>query len=319
MFATKKEPRWDPAIVTAARGLLAAQKTLPAWLLYDARGSALYEAITELPEYYLTRAERSIFEAHADAMVERAAQGHRLHLVELGAGTAAKSQLVVRAAVRMQGPTLFVPVDVSDTALDQACARFVFDSEVELRPLATTHEQALPHVLALGPRRLVLFIGSSIGNYLDPEAIRLLRQVRQAMAPGGGLLLGTDLAKAPEVLIPAYDDAAGVTAAFNKNLLVRLNDALSANFDLEKFHHLALWNATESRVEMHLESRCDQVVSLGPLGQVRFSKGERIHTESSIKYTLPRVEHLLEAAGFRREHTYYDDQKRFAVHFARAN
>ena len=180
------------------------------------------------------------------------------------------------------------------------------------------HDEALPHIRAIGPRRLVLFIGSSIGNFEDDEALQLLSGVRASLAPGGALLLGTDLRKDPAILIPAYDDARGVTAAFNKNVLARINRELGGAFDLDRFAHVALWNDEKSRIEMHLESLCDQQVEIAALGtEIRFRQGERIHTESSIKYDETRVDGILHAAGFVRERTFTDPEGLFAVHLAR--
>lgn len=304
-----------------ALGLAAAPKSLPPHLFYDDAGSALYERITELPEYYLTRVEREILEAHADAIVSRVREGtaHPLHVVELGAGSATKSQVILAAVVRAQGRCLYVPVDVAHGPLDEAARRLGRqEPDIEVRPLAARHEEAFPVVRRLGPRRLVLFIGSSIGNYDDREAIALLGGVRRSLAPGGALLLGTDWRKSPAVMLPAYDDAQGVTAAFNKNALAHVNRALDGNFDVDRFRHVALWNEAASRIEMHLESTCAQRVWIRALGlELRFARGERIHTESSVKYDLAHVERLLCAAGFAREATYFDPERRFAVHLAR--
>lgn len=302
-------------------GLSARAKRLPPYLFYDARGSELFEQITELPEYYLTRAERSILDARSDEIVRAAAGGASgpLHLVELGAGTATKSEILLSAAVRMQGPTIFVPVDVSGAALDEARERLATrQPRVAVRPVVARHEDAFGRMRALGPRRLVLFIGSSIGNHEDSEAIVLLAGVRSTLAPGGALLLGADLRKSPDVLVPAYDDAQGVTAAFNKNVLAHINRELGGHFDLERFRHVALWNDEASRMEMHLESTIEQAVAIDALElAVHFDEGERIHTESSIKYDDARIDRILGAAGFSRELTFKDDAERFALVLAR--
>lgn len=304
-----------------ALGLGRRRKTLPPYLFYDEAGSALYERITELPEYYLTRAEREIFETHADAIVTAARRGtsNLLHVVELGAGTATKSQIILAAVVRAQGHCLYLPVDVSQAPLEEAARRLRRqEPRVSVRPLVVPHEQSFDEVRRIGPRRLVMFIGSSIGNYDDHEAVALLHGVARSLAPGGALLLGTDWRKDPAEMIPAYDDAQGVTAAFNRNVLAHINRTLNARFQLERFRHVALWNDTASRIEMHLESTEDQLVPIHALGiEIRLSRGERIHTESSVKYDMPRIDRLLGAAGFRREQTYFDRGHRFAVHLAR--
>ncbi len=317
------------AIAAAAReGLLRprGEKRLPPWLFYDDEGSLLFEEITNLEAYYLTRAERSIFEAHADTIVAAAAKDatDALKVVELGAGTATKSQILLSALVRQQGRCLFVPVDVSAAALDLACARLVAQEPlVELRPLAMHNEQALDVVLGLGPRRLVLFIGSSIGNLDDDDAVKLLRKIRQNLLPGGVLLLGTDRLKDPAVILPAYDDDKGVTARFNLRALHQLNATLGATFDVDRFVHRAVWNAERSRVEMHLESVGAQRVEItcdadnAPL-VIEFADGERIHTESSHKYSEAKVASLMAQAGFTLEQTWTDDAQLFAVHLGRA-
>jgi dimethylhistidine N-methyltransferase len=290
-------------------------------LFYDQHGSSLYERITSLPEYYLTRVERSILEENADAIVAavRRANTHPLHVVELGAGTATKSQILLDAVVRAQGHCLYVPIDVSRAPLEQATRRLAREAPcVVVRPIATSHERALGELRSTSSRRLVLFIGSSIGNYEDCDAVALLARVRAILAPGGALLLGTDWRKSPSVLLPAYDDAQGVTAAFNKNLLTRINRELGGSFDLDRFSHVARWNERESRIEMHLQSACEQVVRIRALElEVRFTRGETIHTESSIKYDMPRVDRLLVAANLVRQHTYFDREQHFAVHLAR--
>ena len=311
----------SPLADDVRRGLAATPKRLPPHLFYDAVGSALYEAITALPEYYPTRTERAIFATHADAIVRLAREGADapLHLAELGAGSAAKTTLLLRAAVALQGACTYVPIDVSETALREARARIASEvPAVRVEPFVGRHDDALARIAALGPRRLVLFIGSSIGNYEDDEAVALLRGVRGALSPGCALLLGTDLRKSPARLIPAYDDPVGVTAAFNKNALARINRELGGRFDLTRFRHVARWDEARSRVEMHLESLVAQEVFIEALGlTVALREGERIHTESSVKYDLPRVDAILDGAGFARERTFTDDEGLFAVHLAR--
>jgi len=304
-------------------GLLSVPKVLPPHLFYDDEGSALYERITGLPEYYLTRAEREILEAHATEIVALAAEGldGALRVVELGAGSASKTEVLLRALVARQGHGSYIPIDVSPAAVGHARRRLrAVLPEVHVTPLITTHEEAPGTLKRLaGPRSLVLFIGSSIGNFEDHEASAILRGVGEALGPGTRLVLGTDLRKSPDVLVRAYDDAAGVTAAFNKNLLRRINRELGGHFDLERFRHVACWNEAASRIEMHLQSTVMQEVAIdGLLLCPRFEAGETIHTESSIKYDLPRVRALLGVAGFRLDHTFHDEARRFALHLARA-
>jgi L-histidine N-alpha-methyltransferase len=300
------------------RGLTSSPKTLPPHLFYDDAGSRLYELITELPEYYLTRAEREIFEAHSAEIVARATSraSQPLAVVELGAGSATKTEVLLRALLRRQASCLYVPIDVSPAAIELAERRLRVElPATRVRPLVMPHAHALRLLHEVPGPALVLFIGSSIGNLPDDEASSLLGGLRAALGPETSLLLGTDLRKSPATLLPAYDDAAGVTAAFNKNVLFRINRELGGHFDLDRFRHVARWNDGDSRIEMHLESTTSQVIAIDELDlRVRFEAGETIHTESSIKYDLSRVERLLRAGGFRRETTFYDDRGSFGLH-----
>jgi dimethylhistidine N-methyltransferase len=312
----------DQVASAVLNGLTSTPKRLPPWLFYDEAGSRLFDQITELPEYYLTRTERSILAAHAAEMIAAAAQpdgGHRLRLVELGAGSADKTRLLLAAAVAHQGTVLYEPVDVSASALEAARERI--EREIPAVTVAPWVED-YTHGLDLDPsgpgeRRLVLYIGSSIGNFEPDEALRLLQRVREALDPGDSLLLGVDLVKDEPTLLAAYDDKAGVTAAFNRNLLVRLNRELTADFDLDAFAHRARWNAARSRIEMHLESLIAQQVHLTALDlRVDFAEGETIHTENSYKYQSGQPEYMLRAAGFRPAHRWSDAKGWFAVYQA---
>ncbi len=317
---------FDERVAAAVRaGLASRPKRLPAWLFYDHAGSKLFEAITELPEYYLTRTERGILAANASEMVARAADGARLRITELGAGSADKTRLLLRAAVELQGMVLYEPVDVSASALDGAKQRIEREiAGVTVAPRAMDYTDGDGRRFDLGAadggeRRLVLYIGSSIGNFEPHQAARLLGRVRAGLETGDGLLLGVDLVKDEATLTAAYDDAAGVTAAFNRNVLVRLNRELDADFDAETFAHRAVWNARESRMEMHLVSRIAQQVSAGALDlTVAFAAGETIHTENSYKYVPGQAEALLAEAGFRAEATWTDARGWFAVCLGRA-
>jgi L-histidine Nalpha-methyltransferase len=302
--------------------VLSRPKRLPPRLFYDEEGMRLFERITALPEYYAARTERALLERHAEDIVAAAAAGtaQRIHVVELGAGTAMKSQILLHALTKRQGRTLFLPVDVSPAALKKAQLRLaVEEPTVDVRPLALRHEEALEQVRGVGPRRLVLFLGSSIGNFDDEDAIDLLRELRGSIAKGGALLLGTDRIKDLGVLLPAYDDAQGVTAAFNKNLLARINRELGGHFDLEAFAHRVRWNGVTPAVEMHIESLANQRVRIDALGAtVSFARGETIHTGSSIKYDEAHVERLLSRSGWARERTFTDERKWFGLSLCRA-
>ncbi len=311
----------SPIAGAVLRGLTAARKVLPAWLFYDRRGSELFEAITELPEYYLTRVERGLLEAHSAEIVRLACAGteRRVHVVELGAGSACKTRVLLAALVERQGRTLYVPIDVSQGALDDCTARLTHEApQVVVQPLAMRHEEALAEVVRVGPRRLVLFIGSSIGNLDDREAVALLASVRRSLAPGGALLVGADRRKPLDVLLPAYDDAQGVTAEFNRNMLARINRELDGHFDLGRFVHRAVWNEKASAVEMHLVSRGAQRVPIDALElTVELADGETIHTETSNKYDQARIHGIIRAAGFVPERDFVDEAGWFGLHFCR--
>jgi L-histidine Nalpha-methyltransferase len=318
-------PAINEAVADEARtGLTATRKTLTPWLFYDETGSNLFEQITTLSEYYLTRTERDIFATHANEIFDTL--GSNLTIAELGAGTATKTGILLRALARRQPTVLYQPIDISPTALDEAC-------ELERTiPGVTVHPQVanyitesvrierLPHT-----KILALYIGSSIGNFSPAEAHAILTRLRAELQPGDALLLGTDLAPSPtksiETLLAAYDDAAGVTAAFNSNILTRLNSDLDANFDLTRFTHQARWNPTESRIEMHLESTCAQTVripanSACPALALHFAPGETIHTENSYKFTTAAIATLLADANFSPTRTFTDPENLFAVTLA---
>jgi dimethylhistidine N-methyltransferase len=314
-------PEVEERIAFAVReGLGSVPKRLPPWLFYDAAGSRLFEEITERPEYYLTRTERSILAEHARAMMAGAAQGKRLRVVELGAGSADKTRLLLGAAVARQGMVVYEPVDVSESALQIAKERIereIAGVTVAPRVMDYTHGLELADT---DERQLVLYIGSSIGNFEPWQAEHLLKMVRATLKPGDGLLLGTDLVKDESILLPAYDDAADVTAAFNLNLLQRLNRELDANFDPESFEHRALWNGAKSRIEMHLVSRIAQRVCFRGLDfEVCFRENETIHTENSYKYRPGQPEEMLAKAGFARAGTWTDKCGWFAVCLGRAS
>jgi L-histidine N-alpha-methyltransferase len=315
----------NAAVLEAAiTGLTATpQKTLPPWLFYDETGSQLFEQITALPEYYLTRTERAIFTTFADEILEQAAGTSRLTLIELGAGSASKTGILLKAVVARQGSVLYQPIDISASALDEATASITASlPNVEIAAQVANYITQ-PFTLERQPDEVVLalYIGSSIGNFSPEEATGILRNLREHLIVGDTLLLGTDLApgahKPVATLLAAYDDAAGVTAAFNKNILTRLNRDLNAGFSVDCFRHRARWNAAASRIEMHLESRVDQTVTIGN-ERIAFRAGETIHTENSHKFTADALTKLFASAGFTAERTFYDPAQSFAVTLARA-
>ncbi|MCI0349698.1 MAG: L-histidine N(alpha)-methyltransferase [Acidobacteriales bacterium] len=299
-------------------GLTSRPKSLPPKLFYDAEGSAIFEEITRLPEYYLTRTELGILQERAGEICRHCEPG--VSLVELGAGSGHKTRTIIASLLRRQLWLNYFPVDVSAAALQSAKAALEAEFEyLSVRPIVMDYSESMRFLRRIPRPRLVLYIGSSIGNLEPRQAAFLLRQLRAQLEPGDCFLLGTDLVKERAILLPAYDDADGVTAAFNKNVLARINRELGGHFDLALFKHVASWNESESRMEMYLESRAEQVVRIDALNlSVPFAKGERIHTENSYKYRVEDVRFMLTEAGFELAHTWYDERKWFAVHLARA-
>jgi L-histidine Nalpha-methyltransferase len=279
----------------ALAGLTSTPKSLPPRWFYDERGSELFEAITRLPEYYPTRAERAVLTAHADAIA--AASGAEV-LVELGSGTSEKTRLLLTALRAAGTLRRFVPCDVDPSVLQAAGAAIIADYPgVEVEAVVgdfTRHLGELPR----SGRRLVAFLGSTIGNLEPPARAAFLAELARTLGPGDSFLLGTDLVKDPARLVRAYDDATGVTAEFNRNVLAVLNRELGADFDLTAFEHVAVWDAEEEWIEMRLRSRTDQVVRVAALDlDVPFAAGEEMRTEVSAKFRRERVEAELTAAG----------------------
>jgi L-histidine Nalpha-methyltransferase len=299
------------------RGLTAERKFLPPKYFYDELGSQLFEAICLLPEYYLTRAESEIFARRADEIAELAARGSAVTLFELGSGSATKTRRVVEALLKRQGRLTYVPVDISTPALEASARALLRDyPTLTVEAYASDYDAALPRLgesLDDSARALVLFLGSNIGNFDRAEARDFLRRVRGVLRDGDAVLVGADLKKDPAALEAAYDDALGVTAAFNLNLLARINRELAADFHLRDFRHVALYDGGRGRVEMHLESARAQLVRIRALGlDVHFREGERVHTENSYKYDLAELSALAAETGFRIARTWLDGGERFS-------
>ena len=276
-------------------GLTATPKQLPPKWFYDARGSELFDRITRLPEYYPTRAERAVLSARAAEVAELSGADT---LVELGSGTSEKTRLLLDALQAAGTLRRFVPFDVDPTVLGTAAEEVAREYPgVHVHAVAGDFERHLP-LLPGGGRRLVAFLGGTIGNLLPVPRARFLRDLTSTLVPGDGLLLGTDLVKSPERLVPAYDDAAGVTAEFDLNVLRVVNRELGADFDLDAFAHRAVWLEEPAWVEMRLESLRDQTVHVRALDlSVDFAAGEQMCTEVSAKFTEQRVRDELAAAG----------------------
>jgi len=302
------------------RGLIARPRSLSPWMFYDTEGSGLFERITDLPEYYPTRTERAILAEYADEIVARAHGNGRspLRLVELGAGTASKTCILLEAALRISDDVLYVPVDVCSDALELACENVARElPEVCLQPVVRNY---VTHPLQLEPfngTTLALYIGTSIGNFSPDEAQLILRNLGSQLQAGDALLLGTDMVKDESTLLAAYDDSEGVTAAFNLNILHRLNRELAADFNAGSFRHRAVWNSIESRMEMHLESTLEQYVTIEHAGlDLHFEADETIHTESSYKFTDESIHNLLHAAGYGVKGTWADSRGWYSLTLA---
>jgi len=317
MAVAELEVRLDPSSLVeqlardVRRGLTARRKWLPPKYFYDARGSELFDEITRLPEYYPTRTERAIL---TERVAEIAAATRAETLVELGSGTSDKTRLLLHALERQGTLGRFVPFDVDPSVLTDASRAIATEfPSIEVAPLVGDFEEHLGE-LPQHPRRLVAFLGSTIGN-LDPgQRARFLADLRSTMAPGDAFLLGTDLVKPAARLVPAYDDAQGVTAAFNKNVLAVLNRELHADFDLDRFDHRAVWDLGHEWIEMRLRSTVAQRVHVRDLGlEVDFTAGEELRTEISAKFRPERVAAELATAGLRLEHWWTDPAGDFAL------
>lgn len=302
-----------------ARGLSSTPKELYPKYLYDELGSRLFEAICEVDEYYLTRAEDEILANHADEIV--AAIPECETLIELGSGSAEKTRNIIEALLRRRGELLFVPVDISASALRES-SQALLDAypNLKIQAYGAEYFQALEALPELGTKpALVLFLGSNIGNFEPDEARHFLTAIRRVLRPGDGLLLGVDLRKDPAVLEAAYNDALGVTRAFIVNELGRINRELDANFDLWSFGLRSFYNEAAGRVEVYLESLRPQSIEVKALGMtVAFASGERIHVENAYKYDLESLRHTGKQTGFELEKTWLDSEKRFSSNLFRA-
>ena len=319
-LGTRMEVKADASRSTFLRdvlaGLSATPKRLSPKYFYDREGSLIFDAICELPEYYVTRTELSILERSVVEMASRL--GDRCRVVEPGAGSGTKTRLLLRAL----GPERlveYVPVDIAGEHLENTAASLRAELPwLEVSPFAADFSVELPDHRADGAARTVIYFpGSTIGNFDPREAERLLASFRRAAGPGGAVLLGVDLKKDPAVLHAAYNDARDVTAAFNKNVLRRMNAELDADFDVDAFHHYAFYAPLASRIEMHLVSARRQVVRLGGRA-FTFEEGESLCTEHSYKYDLATAERLGRAAGLDLAERWLDDDRRFAVLLFRA-
>lgn len=322
---TDPAPRWTlehlpmtrraPSAAALIReGLSRPQKALPPLLLYDARGSALFEQICDLPEYYVTRTERALLARAAPEIAGRLSP--EVTLGELGSGSSEKTALVIDALLAERRALRYLPVDISEAALREAAERLTrARPRLEVHGIVAEYRDGARRLAELyGGQHLTLFLGSNLGNFEQNEAQSFLRDIRRVMGPRDLLLLGVDMVKDRDVLERAYDDAQGVTAAFDLNLLAHLNARYGANFDLDAFRHRAVWVEDLRRIEMHLVSEKAQRVRIEAVdASFDFAAGEHIHTESSHKYTPESLDALTRAAGWSRVDRFVDDRGYFSL------
>ncbi len=303
-------PPKDDFLGDVLEGLAKSQKSLTPKYFYDQQGSQLFDQITELAEYYPTRTEIGLLRDNASDIVK--AIGKNCNLIELGSG----SSLKIRLLLDTIQPALYMPIDISSIHLQaSAQALSVHFPQLNIHAVCADYSSAikLPDVLGEHPK-VLFFPGSSIGNFTLPEAAAFLDRVAKMAGPGSGLLIGVDLIKDTATLEQAYDDASSVTAAFNLNLLTRMNRELGANFDLDSFAHKAFYNSDLNRIEMHLESQTEQQVVIGE-HRYDFHKGETIHTENSYKYDTQGFIALAETAGYQSQSVWVDPQQLFSLHY----
>lgn len=293
-------------------GLSGYPKSIPPKFFYDAHGSHLFDMICTTPEYYPTRTEIGILDHFGAEMAELI--GTSCVLIELGSGSAIKTPLLLR---HLSDDAVYVPIDICEPHLQQSTRRLqVMFPALRMQPLCTDYTQIPAHAFKryFGRRRVIFFPGSTIGNYTPGEVTKLLRHAAMLVGGNGALLIGVDCKKAPEILDAAYNDANGYTAAFNLNLLTRMQRELGAQLDADQFAHYAYYNAELRRIEMHLVSRCEQVVRLGN-ESFPFEEGETIHTENSYKYTAHEFQQLAREAGWHLKATWSDHENLFDVHY----
>lgn len=297
-----------------AAGLAASPKYLPCCYFYDRKGSELFESICELPEYYLTRAETAILKASADEIAGLFPR--EVTLVEFGSGNAAKTRLLMECFLQGRSRLRYVPIDICRTVLEESSLDLLRSyPRLEVVAVAAEYQEGLRYLYAeAGASRLVLWLGSNIGNFERQEAAAFMRRAGETFSPTDRLLVGIDLRKEPAILQRAYDDSAGVTAQFNLNILVRINRELGGHFDLERFQHRAVYEERMGRIEMYVVSARAQTVAIERLDRtVHFRADEAIHTENSYKYSLDEITELAAAADLAIERQWFDAEQRFSL------
>jgi dimethylhistidine N-methyltransferase len=302
----------------ALAGLAARPRAIPCKYLYDERGSALFEGICETGDYYVTRADLALHEAHLDEI--EAAIGPDAHIIEFGSGAGIKIRKILGASDHLRA---YTPIEISGEALAQSVAALEEQFPgMEIRPLQADYTQDIPaEKFRLDPparRRVIYFPGSTISNFTHDEAHAFITRMARIAGPGGGALIGVDLIKAPERLERAYDDAEGVTAAFNRNLLARLENDLGAALEADAFEHRAVYDAERERIEMHLVAARDTAIELDGR-RFDFAAGDSIHTENSHKYSIDGFRALVEGTGFRPVDVWTDPDGLFSMHYLEAD
>jgi dimethylhistidine N-methyltransferase len=293
------------------QGLSATPKVLHPKYFYDKRGSQLFEAIANLEEYYPTRTEDAILKRYAGDIAERCRPGTKI--IELGSGSSVKTRRIIRAFTEKFGKLHYIPIDISLSMLVHSAKALLRKYKaLRITAFASEYVTALDYLAEKVSNKLIVFLGSSIGNFDEVERVDFLRRIRQDMSEGDFLLVGMDLMKERTVLEAAYDDREGVTAEFNKNILQRINKELSGHFDLKRFRHRAFLNEDEQRVEMHLQSLGSQKVAVLDR-HFLFRKGETIHTENSYKFTVPQIQEIARSCGFCVLAAWYDPKRWFSV------
>jgi L-histidine Nalpha-methyltransferase len=301
------------------RGLSARPKWLHPMYLYDSEGSMLFERISRLPEYYVTRIEHEILQGCAAEIA--ACSSECMNLVEFGSGSSGKTKLLIEALLHQQESLCYIPVDISFSIVRESAQRLIRESpRLCIAAQIAEYNAGLARLMDADPgQKLIVFMGSNLGNFDTVQAVDFLVSVRKSMSAADYFVIGNDLSKDPSILIPAYDDAQGVTAAFNLNILQRINRELGGHFDLSLFDHTALYNSRHRRIEMHLRSNKRQTVLIRNLNMAfEFEKEETIHTENSYKYSIEQLDTLFRTAGFTLVKRWCDAREWFSISLLRA-
>lgn len=296
------------------QGLMKSQKALPCVYFYDTKGSLLFEEICRLPEYYPTRTEASILREYSAEIAGLFSKN--VNIIELGSGSSLKTRILLEAFLQKQGRIKYQPIDVSKSILEESSATLKNRyPQLNVLPVTARYEEGLKKAITENDAiNLVLWLGSSIGNYEREEAIRFLQNIRKSSSASTKYLIGIDLRKEKHILESAYDDSEGITAAFNLNLLERINRELNADFDRDAFKHTAVYNEKAGKVEIHLVSRKQQAVTIAGCGiEIYFDEGEKIHTENSFKYSLEEISALAKQSGFKIEKQWFDEKQWFSL------